>query len=112
MQQTKTLTVAASGTVSTAAEVEDVLEYGLDVPTLTSSTVTVQGSVDGGATFRNLFDEFNNQVLTFAASTGAFHISARALRHVIGCSHIQILCGSAQGSARTFTLYLRRGVPS
>jgi hypothetical protein len=112
MTPSKTMTIAASGTTSTAVEVEDIGVYGIDVPALTSSTFTIQGSVDGGATFRNIFDQFNNQVLTFPAGTGAFHIGAVACEYFMGCSHIQAVCGSAQASARAITLYMRRSPPS
>lgn len=109
--KTKTMTVPNSGTTSNAVEVEDLVIYGIDVPALTATTFKIQGSVDEGATFRDLYDEFGNQVLfypnTFLSGTGAFHISAAACRHLIGCSHIQAVCGSAQGSARAITLYFR-----
>ena len=106
--KTKTMTVAASGTTSSAVEVEDDLLYGIDVPTLTSGTLKFQGSVDEGATYRDIYDEFGNICLSFATGTGAFHIGASACRHLAGCSHIQAVCGAAQGSARAITLYMRR----
>jgi hypothetical protein len=102
----KTATIAASGTTSTAILLEDMEDYSLDVPTIDSGTFKIQGSVDD-STFRDIYDEYGNPVLQYAIGTGAFVVGSRGMKHVVGLSSIKFVCGAAQLAARTITLYQR-----
>lgn len=77
---------------------------GLEIPVLDSSTIYIQGAVDG-STFRRLMK---------ADGSGDFSITAGAGNRLIFldqaalCGHIRVECGSAQSANRTFYLTLKK----
>lgn len=106
---TITSTIANGGVNGSAVPVGDWEVWSIDVPTLTSSTFKIQGSLDGGTTWRDIYDGAGNQVLVWAASTGDRIMASRDCADFIGCTHIRPVCGSAQGAARSITF--RYGSP-
>lgn len=102
---TKTITVPSGGTSGTT-EIENYDVMGLDVPTLTSSTWKLQGSVDG-TTYRDVYDGTGSQTLVWAASTGDRCVASRDLADLSGYKYIRVVCGTAQGAERVHTLYIK-----
>lgn len=107
--QTITDTVANGGTSSSGVELEAWDILGLDVPTLTSSTFKIQVQCNG-TNWRDVYDSTGTQQLTWTASTGDRFLSAASLSHIIGAKKARIVCGSAQGAARTFTWVVKDSV--
>lgn len=64
-----TVTIAAGESLSTAANLNYCSPMRLDVPTKTDGVLSFQLSEDGGATYRDLYDE-DGGVVTITASTG------------------------------------------
>ena len=100
---TRTLTIANGGTTSDIVELEDWPVFGLVVPALTNSTLKLQVAAATG-TFVDVFDSVGTALLTWAASTGSRAFASRDLSDIIGYKYLQIVCGTAQGAERLFTL--------
>ena len=99
----RTFTVAISGTTG-SVDLENWDTLGLIVPTLDSTTLQIKVSMDN-ATWFIVKDGAGTQVLSYAASTGAFAVAARDMVDVCSYRYLMVVCGSAQNSAaRTFTL--------
>jgi hypothetical protein len=99
------LTVANGGTSSTWAAIGNASELGLYVPTITSGTVTLQVAQDGSGTGASgLVDKSGTAILVLGASTGGFALSSNEMGACLGYSHLRVVCGAAQGAARTFKL--------
>lgn len=96
-----TMVIASGGTTSTSLELEAYAFAGIVVPPLTSSTLQINGSVDG-TNFFPIKDSTGTQQLVWASGTGGFCISSRDLEHCRGYTYIQFVAGSAQGATRTF----------
>lgn len=103
----KTMTIASGAVSGTAIELEGWELQCLEVPALTSATLQLFGSVDGGATYRAFKDGIGNTLLLWPASTGNFIVAARDLVDIVGCTHIMPVAGAAQGGIKTLTLYGR-----
>lgn len=100
---TKTLTVA-SGDTSGTAEIEDFEVLAIDVPTIDSGTLKIQGCVDG-TNYRDIYDGNGTQVLNWTvATTGDRIIATRDLLDIVGCARIAVVLGAAQTADRTFTI--------
>lgn len=95
--------VVASGGTTQSVVLEDWDALGLLVPSLTSTTLKIQVSQDG-TNFFDVYDGTQTQVLTWAAGTGSKAISSVDMAHVMGFKYLQVVCGTAQGAAKTFTL--------
>lgn len=95
--------VPISGTTG-SVDLENWDTLGLLVPTLDSTTLKIQVSMDN-STFYDVKDGAGTTVLSYAAGTGLFAIAARDMADVCSYRYMRVLCGSAQnGAARTFTL--------
>lgn len=103
VQDVATLTVANGGTTSTSALIDNCSEVGLFVPTITSGTVIVQVSEDDTNYF-GLVNQSGTAILVLGAGTGAVAISGNELGSALPYKYIRVVCGAAQGAARSFTL--------
>lgn len=107
----RTFTVA-SGATTGSVFLEEWDTFGLEVPTITAGTLTIQVSNDN-ANWDSVYDEAGVQVLTYASGTGNFSISSIAMAHIAAYRFMRVLCGAAQGGDRTFRLCFkkpRRGI--
>jgi hypothetical protein len=99
----KDFVVPISGTTG-SVDLGDYDVYGLMVPTLDSTTLTLKVSHDN-VTFVGLKDGGGTATMFHSAGTGAFAFDTRDMAGVAGYRYLQVVCGSAQNSAaRTFTL--------
>lgn len=101
--RTQTLTVLSGATTSNAIEVRDDQIIGLIIPTITSGTVTIQGSGDG-ETFVSLWKEDWSAALASATTTGQICL-------ILGMKYpfrwLRLLVAS-QGADRSITLCSKR----
>lgn len=95
--------LVASGATTGSTFLEDWDTYGLLVPSLTSSTLKVQVSNDN-STWQDLKDGGGTAVLSWAAGTGDFAVASRDMVDIAGYRFMRVVCGTAQGADRTFTL--------
>jgi hypothetical protein len=100
----ESFTVASGAATSSAVQIEHFDIVGIQVPTIDSATLKVQGSCDGGSNYADIYDGNGTQVLSWVAGTGNRIIDARDLAAVLGCTHIRIVLGANQTALRTFTL--------
>lgn len=111
VQNSKTLVIASGGTTSTSLELEAFYMMGIQVPTIDSATLKIQGSFDG-STFADIYDSTGTQQLLWTASTGGRCWSSRDLEHCRGYKFIQIVAGAAQnGGVRTFNVVQKLPFP-
>ncbi len=102
--------VVTDNQTSTAIAVpRGVEKAAIYVPTITSATISLKGSHDGGTTYDDVFclNNGTNVVLaSSAAGTGGMMLE-------LGCnvsfySHLKVYAGAAQAADRTFTVIWRK----
>lgn len=99
------LVVANGGTTSDWVHIGNPSECGLSIPTITSGTVTVQVAyASDGTGGGGVIDGSGTAKLVVAASTGGVNISSNDMGAVLGYPYMRVVCGAAQGAARTFKL--------
>lgn len=96
-------TIVNAGTTSGAIDMRGKTLASIDVPTLTSATFTIEGSMDG-STWRNVKDTSGTVVGQWSASTGAFICDADTVARFVGIPYLRFVCGAAQGAERTITV--------
>jgi hypothetical protein len=101
------VTIASSGTISTAANLGDgVLTMLLMPATFTGTAVTFQVAESADGTYRALTDSAGAAVSVTVAASKAVALNPTTF---LGVRHIKVVSGSAEGGARTVTLVTRPG---
>lgn len=103
-----TFTIPNGGTVSNILDMQDYFICALDVPAMTSTALTIKGSMDG-VTFRDVKDPTlatNHSTLT-VDGTGA--IISLNPQNFAGIRYFQLTAGSAEGAERLIDLLAYRG---
>lgn len=103
-----TVTIANGASLSDAAVIGAGTVVGIVLPTMTSASLSFQGSADN-STFVEVLDAASAAVAV-GASTGARYIQAPADLH--GVPYLKVRSGTsgaptAQGAARTITLIVK-----
>lgn len=108
--ETATITVATDNTTSAAVSIPRGAEYvDIYVPTLTSATVSLLVSADGGTTYDDLFCFSNgtNTVLwSSAAGTGGMYLQSPC--RISAYNKVKVLTGAGQAANRSFKLYFKK----
>jgi len=99
----KTLTIADGATVSDTCSLDDYFLCGLDVPAMTGTALTLEGSVDG-VTYRAVksSDLATNYSSLTVDATGA--IIALNPQNWVGIKFFRLTAGTAQGANRLIDL--------
>ncbi len=94
-----TLTIASSGTESTALKITDQVAFGLQMPAaFTGTSITFLVSADNGATFQALYDSTGTtQVSMSVAASRSYDLPAE----LTAWDHVKIVSGSSEASARS-----------
>lgn len=103
-----TAIVPNGGTDSGVVEIpKAVTRLAVYVPTITSSTVYLRVSGDGGTTYAEYRSTPNgtNMILTGPAAGTASH-TFDVPGGIGGFTHLKVICGSAQAAARSFVLFM------
>lgn len=85
---------------------------GIDCPTISAASISVQVSSDGGVTFKTLVTDSTgngtNGAYTIlpASSTGNVYVAINS-EYFLGVDYIQLLSSASQGASRAFTLHVR-----
>jgi hypothetical protein len=103
-----TVTIANGASLSGAAEIGQGTLVGIQLPTLTSASLSFQGSHDG-VTYVEVVDA-SAAAVAYGASTGAVYIKAPA--DLAGVPFLKVRSGTsgspvAQGAARTISLIVK-----
>lgn len=95
----ETFTIANGGTVSNAVNLQDWFIVGLDVPAMTGTALTLEGSVDG-QTYRSIksLDLATNYSALTVDGTGA--IISLNPQNYAACNWFRVTAGTAQGAER------------
>ena len=105
--KTALVDISVSSTVSEEVDLEGIYANLLVlVPTITSSTVSVQVSMTSGGTFIALYRLDDDATGDFADATTAATTTKAVVFRIGGAQHIKILCGSTQTSSDK-TFYVR-----
>jgi len=98
------VTIANSGTVSTAASLNGMRLVGIITPAaLTGTTLTFQASIDN-STFLAMYDE-DGALISTVDSTSDWIVPNFV--DFIGIPYRKVVSGSAEGGERTITLVVR-----
>lgn len=101
---TSTVTIASSGTVSTAVDLGGHNLVGIQTPAaLTGTTMTFQGSVDG-STYNVLYDTDGTALSITVAVDSLILIVPSDFAAV---RYLKLVSGSSEGAERTITLVHR-----
>lgn len=95
----ETFTIANGATVSNVLNLQDWFIVGLDVPAMTGTALTLEGSVDG-LTFRSIksLDLATNYSALTVDGTGA--IIALNPQNYAACQYFRLTAGSSQAAER------------
>lgn len=113
--KTATATIANGQSLSDAVALGTGFPAALQLPAAwTAAALTFQGSVDGGATYGNIYDDGVERTIA-SASVVADRILSLDQRDWHGLTHIKIRSGTAaaavnQGASRAIVVGLERGV--
>lgn len=106
--ETRTVSIANAGTTSDAIGIGDYTIAGVITPSaLTSTAITFTASATQSGTFVPVYDSDGNQVSLAASTSRAIGLSASEADALAPWSWIKVVCGSAEGAARTLTLVLK-----
>jgi hypothetical protein len=104
IDETFTVTIAESGTVSTAADLVGARLVAIITPgTLTGTAMTFQGSVDN-STFVAVHNDLGAAI---SATVAASRYIVLDPADFAGIRYIKVVSGSAEAAARTITLVAR-----
>lgn len=99
------VTIANGGTVSSDIICNGLALVGIQLPAaLTGIALTFKGSVDG-TTFQPIYDTTSGTALSYTVAAG--HYVAVDPAPFQGLKALQIVSGSAEGAARSFTVSLK-----
>lgn len=97
------LTIASSGTTSSACEVGGFALLGLVMPgTFTGTTITFTVSHDG-TTYQALYDDTNTQVSMTVAASRSYQLPLA----LAAWPYFKIVSGSSEGGARTLYVQMK-----
>lgn len=101
----QTITIASGQTASSAIFVGDSQLGGYKLPAaFTGTTITVHGSMDGGATYEAIRTVAGAAIAAVTVSTGQqFPLPVEAFNY----SHIKLVSGSAEGADRSILVFLK-----
>lgn len=107
------VTIANGAALSDAADVSAGEIVGIEIPAFTNAALSFQVSVDGGATFRDLYNADGTTETSSGASTGARIIAAPAALKETGAALVKVRSGLTgapvnQGAQRIVNLILQR----
>jgi len=101
---TTTVTIANSGTVSTAAQLFGMRLVGIVTPSaLTGTAMTFQASADG-STYTAMYDTDGNAISYTVAASRWIPVTADVFG---GVPYIKVVSGSSEAAARTITLVVK-----
>jgi hypothetical protein len=104
----RTISIASGQTTSAEEDIQDYMVAGLITPSaLTSTTITFQASNASGGTFVDVYDSDGNQVSLAVAASRAIGLSGAEADALAPFKWIKVVCGSAEGAARTIQLILK-----
>jgi len=103
-----TLTIAESATATEAVHIGAEFHYAcVKFPAImTGTTAKIQGSVDGGATWQDVYTDGGDQVI-FTIQAGKLVCLSDFFSAIMGLERIRIVSGSAEDAARTLQLALK-----
>ena len=108
--ETATVTVATDNPLSSAVSIPRGAEWvDIYVPTITSATVSLRVSPDGGTTYDDLFclNNGTNTVLwSSAAGTGGMYLQSPC--RISAYNKLKILCGAGQAADRAFKVFFKK----
>lgn len=112
----KPVTISSGGSLSAAVDALGLLLLGIKMPAAwTTAGLTFSGSVDGGTTYQDLYDEDGNEVGWTGAAVDRILFQAGAQPILCGMTHLKIRSGTS-GTPVTQTadrsLILIFGVPN
>ncbi len=109
---TATVTVATDNQTSAAVSIPRGADwFSIYVPTITSSTVSVKVSHDGGTTYDDLFclNNGTNSVLwSSAAGTGGMYLQPPPDCRISFYNKLKVYCGSGQAADRNFVVIWKK----
>jgi hypothetical protein len=104
--------VVTDNTLSTAATIPRGVEsVSIYVPTITSATVSLKVSHDGGTTYDDLFclnNNTNTVLWSSAAGTGGMYLQAPIDCGIGFYNKLKVLTGSAQAADRSFVVIFKK----
>lgn len=100
MRTQDTLTITSGQTTSGALKVPSYLDFlVIEAPATLTGTVTLEGSTDGGTTFKTMYS--GGSAITIAAN-GIHTISP------VGVDSVRLVSGAAEGANRAFLVRATR----
>lgn len=99
---TTNVTIASSGTASGSADLLGQQLVAFSFGTLTGTAITFEGSVDGGATWRQFRDEGGNALSATVGDDGICVLDPAW--GVVGGCLVRLVSGSSEAAARTISL--------
>jgi hypothetical protein len=103
----RSVTIANNGTESGELRVDDAIMLVIDIPTLTSCNLEIQGKVDG-SNWRDI-NSSGTQVAVWTSTTGNFIVDADVAARLVGIPAIRFVSSANQGAERTFTVRVLKG---
>ena len=104
--------VVTDNTLSTAVTIPRGAEgVSIYVPTITSATISLKVSHDGGTTYDDLFCMNNNTNIVLASSaagTGGMYLQFPADCRIDFYNRLKVLSGAAQAADRTFKVIFKK----
>jgi hypothetical protein len=104
--------VVADNTLSSAATIPRSVEsVSIYVPTITSATVSLKVSHDGGTTYDDLFclnNNTNTVLWSSAAGTGGMYLQAPIDCGIGFYNKLKVLSGAAQAADRSFIVIFKK----
>jgi hypothetical protein len=97
----KPVTIANGATVSSIAMMNGSPLVGVDTGALTSVAFTLQNSIDGGFSFRNVEDAVTGNPFSMVVEANRYHHVSPPIR---GLDLVRIVAGTAEGAARSVIL--------
>lgn len=102
-----TCTTISGATESAVCDLEGYVNYGLLVPTITSTAVTFKASNLVGGTYYTVTDKDGSTAFTVTSGTGGFAVESDDLKALAGYRYIKVVCLATQDADRTFTFTVK-----
>ncbi len=100
------VTIASSGTESTALDLQGMGLVGMLIPSaFTGASVTFKASIDG----TNFYDIYNSDNTQFSITVGTSRWYNLDIRDFLGARYVKIVSASSEGAERTITCIMRSG---
>jgi hypothetical protein len=101
----KPVNIANGGTISSVALMHGSPLVAVDCAALTSVAFTLQNSIDGGLSYRNVEDAITGNPISMTVEANRYHHVNPPIR---GLDMVRIVAGTAEGAARTVILVADR----